>query len=342
MRAPNPKRRLGSALLLGLVAFAVSLPFLPGVRAPLARTVRTVATDLFAGDTGLLRLPVGTTEGVRPGEPVFLAARPGALRPAAHVARVGDGEVWIRFAVGEDGTGPFRLRVLPPPRGFEDTLRLAVSDETLDLLTRELSGRLLALLREHLLPDLEARLPGFLGRIDPRTSPEARRVLEGVGGEVVERLKPFADDLVSQIARSLEQRFDLLDRVGLLWKVVRGDAKGLRREIQPVAVSAAEAWWQARGDEVIGAVGAGVAARTDEWKAWLGGEVLEAAREELGEPLLREHRARLERAAEDALGRVVDEVVAAPEGGFRVRFASVLRTRLLDKDAPLLLLEALP
>ena len=55
--------------------------------------------------------------------------------------------------------------------------------------------------------------------------------------------------------------------------------------------------------------------------------------------MLEAHRARLEQIAEDALGRAVDAIVLAPEGGFRVRFAAVLRTRLLDKRAPLLLLE---
>ena len=54
--------------------------------------------------------------------------------------------------------------------------------------------------------------------------------------------------------------------------------------------------------------------------------------------MLAAQRARLEAEAEALLRRAADEVALAPGGGFRPRFASVLRTHLLGRGEALLLL----
>ena len=86
----------------------------------------------------------------------------------------------------------------------------------------------------------------------------------------------------------------------------------------------------------------GVADTAPTWRPWLGADVLQAALEELAEPVLATNRAQLEREAEAVMGDVLRTVVRAPEGGFRVRFAAILRSRLLEKDEPLLLLRRAP
>ena len=162
--------------------------------------------------------------------------------------------------------------------------------------------------------------------------------MDAVGAEVLARLKPLAGGLADQVVGDVERRLDLLDRLGLLWKLAVGDGKGLTRKLVPVAEESVERWWEAHQGEVLTAVGDGIAARSEALEGWLLADVLPAAREEILEPALRAQGERLEREAEGAIEEVLSAVVSAPEGGFRVRFAAVLRSRLLGKDEPLLLL----
>lgn len=345
MRSRRSRRILGSVLLTLFPAFLLALILQGAVRRPLGRTFETITSDWFAGSEGDLRLPLASTDGVTVGHPVFRAAHADGLEPVAHVTKVESGAACLRFAPGSapggEG-GSWRLVAWPAPSGLADAWEVAVPPETAAELGRKLSDRLGRVLEEVVFPDLERRLPAFLGRIDPRTDPRAREVFDTVGNEVAERLQPFLDDLAGRIARDLETHFDLLDRLGLLWTVVRGDAEGLERKLRPVAERSVATWWSENRDRVLTVVGEGVNAQAPVWQTWFGHEAWSAAREELVEPLLASHRARLEKEAEGAIRDVLDAVVDAPGGGFRTRFAAMLRSHLLEKDEPLLLLERLP
>jgi hypothetical protein len=85
-----------------------------------------------------------------------------------------------------------------------------------------------------------------------------------------------------------------------------------------------------------------VAARREEIVAWLEEALLVAIRDQLALPVLESQRAFLEREAEAALAEIVDAAVVSPEGGLRVRFAAAVRSALLGKRSPLLLLEPGP
>ena len=65
--------------------------------------------------------------------------------------------------------------------------------------------------------------------------------------------------------------------------------------------------------------------------------VLPAARDEIATPVLASQGKTIEHAVEQIMQRVSNEVIEVPGGGFRLRVRTVLRTRLLEKDEPLLL-----
>jgi hypothetical protein len=336
-------RRLVGSVVLALVPVGLGALLLsPSVREPLGRTLAVIAGDWFGGEAGTVAYAVAAAADVRPGDPVFRADRPAGFRPVAHVASVEEGRLRLRFAPGAEVVREGRLTVVPPSRGLAEALAAALPAEAAEALGRSLSARLGALLEGAVLPDLERRLPDFLAEIDPRTDPAARRVLDAVRASLARHLAPLADELAGEVFRAVGAHFDFLDRMGLLWKLVWGDAEGLRGELEPVALGAAKAWWERRQDAVLTAIGEAFAAEAEAIEAWLREEVLVAARTRLAEPLLAGQRARLEREAEVALREVVDTVVLAPGGGLRVRFAAVVRTAILGKRGALLLLEPGP
>lgn len=335
-------RILGRVLLVALPAVLIALLLTPAVRRPLGRALSVLGADLFASADGDRQLPVATTAGVKAGDPIFLATRAGSLRPVAWVAGVSEGQVGVRFAPGEALSGDWRLDVIASPSGFADSWQLALPVEVSERLQRRVRDRVRTLLDEAILPEARRRLPAFLERVDPRKDERAREVADAVAAEVIARLRPYGDDLTKAVARDLQKKLDLLDRLGLLWKVVQGDGEGIREDLVPVALATAERWWSENRNAVMTAVGEGVAAQASAWQAWLADDVLSAAREELAGPILDAQRSRLEQEADRLLNEVLNEVVAAPEGGLRVRFAAMVRSRLLEKDAPLLLLEPIP
>jgi hypothetical protein len=215
---------------------------------------------------------------------------------------------------------------------------MAVPEAVRARLAASFDATLRGLLAEAILPEVRRRLPAFLERVDPRTDEEARKVLDAVGGEVLERLRPLGDELARQVADDVKERFDFLERVGLLWDLLRGDAEALREQVTPVALKSAADWWEANQEAVLTRVGEGIAARLPELQRWALDDVLPAARDEIASPVIEAQAGAIEAAADRLVRRVADDVVEAPEGGFRLRFRSVLRTRLLEKDEPLLLL----
>lgn len=343
MGTRRQRRILGSVLLALLPVLLVALLLTPVVRVPLGRSLETLGLDLLASDAGDLRLVLANPpEGLVPGHPVYQAGVDRGLWPVAWVVAVEPEAVRIRFAPGEAVGGTrWRLVALDAPTGLGDAWQLAVPPEVAADLGPKLSARLERLLSEAILPEIRARLPSFLARIDPRKDPRAREVLGAVGAAVVERVRPYVNDLGDAVARDLKDHFDLLERLGLLWGMVRGDARGLAKKLLPIAEQSAQTWWLEHRDEVLKAAGEAVMDEAPRWQGWLTKEVWAAAREELAEPLLDGKREQIEAAADDAIRVVLQAVVEAPGGGFRTRFAAVLRSRLLEKDEPLLLLEAI-
>lgn len=323
---------------LGLLTLLV----LPSLRKPLRSVGHTLGAGLFASSGEDLHLPLADRRHVSVGHPIFRADREQGFQPVAWVSAVDAEGVRVHFASGETETGPWRLVALAAARGLSDAWAVAVPQETASRLGRLLSARVERLLEDVVVPEIRAGMPAFLARVDPRHDPRAKEVLEAVGGEVAEQLRPFVDDLASHVTKDIEREFDLLDRVGLLWRIVRGDGDGLGKKLLPVAEQSVKAWWTERQNEVLSAVGRGVASRAGDLQAWLLEDVWTAAREELAEPMLEARRERLEREGEAAIAEVLAAVVRMPEGGFRTRFAAVVRARLLEKDEPLLLLERVP
>jgi hypothetical protein len=195
---------------------------------------------------------------------------------------------------------------------------------------------------ETLLPDLRARLPRFLSRIDPTKAPGSDRLLRPLTDDVLQRLKPHFDALAEEVTQALKRKYDLLDRMGVLWKFLRGDADGLKREVLPVAEETARAWWAAHRDEVLRAAGEGLRSQGPAIESWLEEEVLAAARDELLEPMWTAHAAALETELRAWAALAADEVALDPRGGFRTRFAALLRHHLLGDTSSLLLLERGP
>jgi hypothetical protein len=333
------RRVLGSVLIALVPVLLVALVLTPGVRGPLGRCLSTIGADGFGGDEGDVRLPLDRTKGITAGHPVFLGGVERGLRPVAWVVGVEEHAVRLRFAPGEPVEGPWRLVALQASSGLGEALTVAVPPAVADDLGGRLYARLERLLQEAVLPEIEKHLPAFFSRVDPRTDPRAREVFDAVGATVLERLQPFADEVGDVVTRDLEAHFDLLDRMGILWKVVRGDAKGLAEQLLPVAEKSVKTWWAGNRDEVLGAVGEAIVDEAPRWQAWLTGEVWDAAKEEIAGPVLEAQKERIEAEAEEAIREVLDVVVSAPGGGFRTRFAAVLRSQLLNKDEPLLLIE---
>lgn len=331
------KRWIGFGLL-AVVAVLILFVFVQ-VREPLGRVLGTFAHDAFGGVRGDRRFEVDRADDVRRGDPVYLAERADALRPIGYVTRVEPRVLYVRVVRGESLADDLVLKVHGAPQDLGASLRLAVPPATLAALEAEVGDEMRTLLRDAILPAVKRELPGFLARVDPRRDPRAREVLQSLSDEVMRRLKPLGEDLASQVAADVERRYDLLARLGLLWQMVRGDSEGLKRDLTPVATESAKRWWEEHQDDVLTKVGEAIVDRGDELQGWISSEVLTAAKEELLEPVLASQGKRIEHAADRLLRRASAAVVESPAGGFRLQFATVLRTRLLEKDSPLLLLE---
>jgi hypothetical protein len=345
-RARRRLRLAGTGILLAGVGGLVAVVASPAVRDPAGRVLHVVWRDVGPPPEGDVALPAATVAGVRRGSPAFLDA-PGvaggtAQRPVAHVVEVRDGEVLLRFEPGEDPTGPWRLTVHPPSGSLREALELAVPAEVRERLLGDLLARGQRVWHETLLPDLRSRLPGFLARIDPTKAPGSDKLLGPVTDDVLQRLKPHFDALAEEVTQALKRKYDLLDRMGILWKFLRGDADGLKREVLPVAEETARAWWAAHREEVLRAAGEGLRAQGPAIEAWVQEEVLAAARDELLEPMWDAHAAALETELRAWAALAADEVALDPRGGFRTRFAALLRHHLLGDASSLLLLERGP
>jgi hypothetical protein len=342
MRSGTAARRLVGYVLLAALPGGLALAATsPVVAEPAVRVLRTVLRDLRRPSRDDPRHPVPTTEGVSPGDPAFLVAADGTARPVAHVLAVEPGALVLRFAPGMESLR-CRASVHPKGRTAREAIELAMPPEVARALGEDLLARARQVWREAIEPDASSRLPAFFARLDPEKDEATRKLLDVVGAGVFARLQPLANDLADTVTKALDDRFDFLDRMGLLWRFVRGDAAGLKRQMLPAAEEAARAWWATRRPQVLAAIGEGLRAHGGDVETWVRERLLVAAREELAEPILGAHAARLEAEAGAWLGRVIDEVVVAPDGGFRRRFATVLRHHLLDKDDALVLLERTP
>ncbi|MCA9314526.1 MAG: hypothetical protein KDB73_03455 [Planctomycetes bacterium] len=341
-RLGRGERVLGHALLVAAVMGAVVVASRPDVRAAATRIAGEAASAVRPVGDADVRFDVGTVEGVRRGAPVYAPGPDGVADVVGHVVAVEDGaepRVVVRAAVGRELPTGYRLTVHPPRRSLRDAVALAVPDDEARRFADQLATRALALWSEQVAPELERRLPAFLDRIDPTEDTEARKVADVLGAELVARLEPLADELAAHVTREVEKKFDLLDRLGLLWKMVRGDGQGLRRELVPVAKQAAARWWEVNKDRVLGAVGDGLRQQMPLVRAWVEGELLDAALDELVAPIWQAQRPRLEAEAEALLRVAASTFVESPTGGFRVRFATAIRHVLLGKRSALLLLE---
>lgn len=343
LRSLSWKPRVGSLVLVGALVGLVLLLSTPAITRPAGRVLAALGSAFVAERSDDLVVTLSDLTGISVGLPAYLVDISGNSRPLAHVASFGTGKngAWarLRFEPGEDTRGPWRLIVHPPGRSLGAALDVAVTDEAARRFGAEIAQRLERLWQEALLPEAEARLPSFLARIDPAADTQARVLMQDLSAAALEKLNPLLDQLASHVSAAIKGKFDMLARLGLLWKVVKGDAAGLQREVLPVAREAAQAWWAEHERDVLAALGAAVREQLGSLKAWAGGELFRAARTELVDPILAAQRERLEHEGEAILRSAADTFVRAPRGGFRVRFASVLRTHLLRKDTALLLLE---
>jgi len=343
--ASSWKVAVGGLVLLGSALGALLVLTSPGIARPARRIFESLRSALTEERSDDVVLRVDTLEGVQRGLPVFLADESRGNRPLAHVARFGQRPAgpWVRlrFEPGEVSRGAWRLRVYPPSRGLRAAYEMAVTPESARRFGDAVAQRLEILWQEVILPETEKRLPAFLARIDPQRDTEARLLTEEMTASVLQHLDPLLDRLATHVAAAVKHKFDLLDRLGMLWKLMRGDAEGLKGQILPVAKDSARQWWAAHQSEVLRAIGEGLKGQRAQLRTWAGGEFFEAAREELIQPLFESQRQRLEREGEGLLRLAVHEFLEAPEGGFRVRFAALLRTQLLRKQTALLLIEPL-
>jgi len=337
---------LGNLVLLGALGAAGWGLARPEIAQPAQRVFASFRSAFESDRESDLFVTLDSLEGIERGLPIFHLDGTAERQPVAHVHDLGSGEtgcwVQVRFEPGEDATGPWTLTSYPPSRRLSSAIKMAVTDEAAQRFGHELIGRIETLWRDVLLPDLEARLPGFLTRIDPTKDTEARRVMQALTKSTMKRISPMLDGLAEWVTWKVKHELDTLDRLGLLIKVIRGDSKGLSRKITPIAKAAAEYWWNENQDRVLRAVGEGFEEQYPAIRKWVAGELFDATREELAEPIFAAHRGRLEAEAEALLKRAADEFVKAPEGGFRVRFAAVLRAQLLNKKTALLVLERTP
>jgi hypothetical protein len=337
--SPRARSRLGVAVWLALLGGLVALFAAPGVRGPLGRTVHTLLEPWRDAPERERRFE-GPSYGARLGDPVFEARGEGLGEPVGHVVAVEAQALRVRFEPGFGGARgleDLEVECLAPSRTLGEALALALPPESVRRLGLALRERLGVTFEEALEPELKARLPAFLARVDPRKDPRASAEVQALGHAVMQRLAPLLDGLTREVTRAVDQRFDLLDRLGLLWKMVKGDGEGLRKELLPVAKEAAQRWWSEHATEVLEALGQGLADRGPELGDWLAGPVWDAAQTELLLPIAHAQRARLEAEAQGLLEAALAEVVLAPGGGLRPRFAHVVRTHLLGHRAPLLL-----
>ena len=342
-RTTRLQHLVGSAVLVAALLGLVLLLSSPGVARPAARVAASIGSALDAERAEDLRLPIASLDGVHPGLPVFFVRPAGEWPPVAHVAAFGEGPegpwVRLRFEPGAAEPGPWTLRSYPPSRKLSAVYRTVVTPEAAERFGKEVVRRLEHLWEEAVRPEAEQHLPAFLARIDPTKDTQSRELLEAFSQTVLAELEPLLDDLASHVTHAVKEKFDTLERLGLLWKVVRGDEKGLKREILPVAKQAARAWWEGHQPQVMKALGRAFQAHGDAFKTWAGTELFEAARDELVLPVLAAQGRRMEAEGEGLLRLAAKEFVEAPDGGFRVRFAQMLRTQLLNKKTALLLLE---
>ncbi|MDJ0522294.1 MAG: hypothetical protein QNJ90_09495 [Planctomycetota bacterium] len=337
---------LGTCVLLGALGALAWLLATPAVSGPALRVASALASSIETDRPEDVILAVPALDGIQPGLPVFHLDGEEERRPVAHVHDMGSGAtgawVHLRFEPGEDPAGPWGLSVYPPSRKLSSAVKMAVTDEAARRFSRDLGDRVETIWTDLLLPDLERRLPGFLKRIDPTEDTEARAVMLALTSSAMKRLDPLLEGLAKWVTWKVNHELDTLDRLGLLVKFVRGDSKGLSRKVLPIAKAAVQFWWKENEANVLKAVGAAVEEQYPAIRKWVAGEVFDAARQELAEPIWKEHRERLEREGEALLRRAADEFVKSPEGGFRVRFAAVLRAQLLNKKTALLVLERTP
>jgi hypothetical protein len=350
LRAARIKTLIGTLVLGAVVCGAVLLLVSPGVARPAGRILASLGSAFDDERDDDQRFPVGSLDGIRKGLPVFLVDGEGRARPVAYVVRseagrAGPGQepaVFVRFAPGERAEGPWRLRAYPPSRKLRAALDMAVTPEAATRFAADVAARMERLWTEAIMPEAEARFPEFLARIDPTKDTEARALLTGLSGDLMTRLRPMLDDLAGAVTGAVKREFDVLDKLGLGWKFLRGDAKGIKKKLMPIVERSARAWWAANQTRVLQATGAALHDNLDAMRAWAGGELFRAAREELLQPILATQRGKLEAEGEALLRHAADEFVESPDGGFRVRFAGMLRTQLLNKKTALLLLEREP
>ena len=347
MISARARTRLGSILMLAILGGLLFLFTRPAVREPAARVAQVIGSGLRGPGDGDPRIPVTTVDRAKIGDPVYLVDAGGDARAVAHVLEIRsepEPAFILRFEPGEEalaelGSEHLGVTVLPASTRLGDALETAIPKDVSLHLQEVLLARAKQLWESALRPELERRLPDFLARIDPAEDEESRLLLEAVGGSIMGELDPLLDDLGDEIASSLEDRLDFLDRMGLLWKFVRGDADGIRGEVMPIASQRAEAWFDEHKDDLVAALLRGIDEQSEDLHTWFTGKVLDAARDELIDPLWLSQQDRLEQEGEAVLRLVTREVIQAPSGGFRLRFSQVLRATLLGKKSPLLLLE---
>ena len=192
---------------------------------------------------------------------------------------------------------------------------------------------------EELYPEVERNLPAFLDRIDPTGDTDSSKLVKDMGATVMTELDPLLDELASTVARAVDKHFDLLDRLGLLWKVVRGDERGIKKQVLPVAKQSATAWWSANQTRVLHAIAKGLKTHIPAVSEWVKTELFDAAKDELLDPVYESKKGKLEDEGEALLRIALEEIVRSPSGGLRVRFAAMLRATLLNKKSALILIE---
>jgi hypothetical protein len=343
-RSTRLKILVGTLVLGGAAASLAVLVASPSVAGPARRIVASLTSVLDAERAGDAVFTVETLHGLAAGLPVYRVEEDGRPRAIAHVRSFsalpgGGGEVRVRFAPEVDTSGPWRLHMYEPSRKLGAALEMAVTPEAAARFGAEVATRLERLWSASILPEAEANFPAFVKRIDPTRETEAKQLLASVSSGIMNRLSPLLDDLSRYVAGRLKQKLDLIDKLGLGFKFLTGDEKGIRRKLMPTVEQAGRTWWGYNQERVLAAIGAEITANAQAMRAWAAGELFAAAREELVEPILASQRARLESEGEALLRQAASEFIQSPSGGFRVRFAAMLRTQLLNKKTALLLLE---
>ncbi len=342
MNEATIKAWIGSGILVGAMLALVLVLSSPSVARPAGRITDELLSGVTDERDNDLLITVETIKGVQVGAPLFFIEPDGEARPIAHVAAITDAAscgLRVRFAPGEDPSGPWRVRVYPPKRGLMDAYQTAVPPETARLVGRELVQTLERLWENELYPEVERNLPAFFDRIDPTRETESNKLVKEMGSSIMTQLDPLLDELASTVARAVDKHFDFLDRVGLLWKVVRGDERGIKRQVLPVAKQSATAWWNANQARVMKAIAQGLKTHVPAVSEWVKTELFDAAKDELLEPVFERKKGIIEDEGEALLRMALEEIVRSPSGGLRVRFAAMLRATLLNKKTSLLLIE---